>query len=735
MRVQLQTILNHAWAETSHDILYQPPNIKGFGTRQFEQIKERLAKIMNKYLLPAGYEFQKVQHDYERLLAGKELFDRGTLEALGSAKDNNERYERLQRIRKDLLPFYDDMPAVAPDVIRVAVDTLKSARGAPTAPIETPFGNFGGQGAEDVADQALQIIDDLRYVDVGQTFCILCDLYMTASSDEERKRILQSLEALARNDINVWRQVGFGVQKVLYDAIRALPQQERAALHAVIVTLCSLFLDTELQGTTWHFGSVSLYRGAVRASTSYGEFRRDVRGLLFEMYGQAASPGEKLQMIQALDTATRFPMDEARDDLIELVLDDTRAIAEFFSGRVDGEPFEIMQHLEHKLLYLCRRSKEMVEGRAEAVGAKSRALVAVIETFRDRVNSNARFVQFKTLVGFESVFPQEWDGDPMDIEGPEAYRATRITECARSVFPENADEWLAIIKLCAAVRSHDAATFPSFGEFLKQLAARSPDIMIGYLQKDEEALSNFLPGILAGLAESSRPEAAQSLMESWIDQGRHLAALAHYLHFTESTSADLVAKVGHKAIEVRDRMAAMGILGAIIARQLLLLVDGTLLPILRMLTDSADDRWVNGVWYLKTLRPFLESLSEQQSEVLLENMVLRSRMNGFCALSRASFQPSYGASSRIEWIERRRARPATVTDPSHSTCASWHNRLPASRNWPFRVSGPGTPMVITCSCTAAGDCCRTFSRLLRKGSRQNCSPWFDPATTRISTSC
>jgi len=42
--------------------------------------------------------------------------------------------------------------------------------------------------------------------------------------------------------------------------------------------------------------------------------------------------------------------------------------------------------------------------------------------------------------------------------------------------------------------------FPSFGEFLKQLAARSPDIMIGYLQKDEEALSNFLPGILAGLA-------------------------------------------------------------------------------------------------------------------------------------------------------------------------------------------------------------------------------------------
>ena len=154
----------------------------------------------------------------------------------------------------------------------------------------------------------------------------------------------------------------------------------------------------------------------------------------------------------------------------------------------------------------------------------------------------------------------------------------------------------------------------------------TPDIMIGYLQKDEEALINFLPGILAGLAESSRPEVAQSLMESWIDQGRHLAALAHYFHFAESTPPDLVAKVGHMAIEVRDRMAAMGILGAIIARQLLSLVDGTFLPILRMLTDSADDRWVNGAWYLRTLRPFLESLSEEQSNVVPENMVLRSRI-------------------------------------------------------------------------------------------------------------
>jgi ppGpp synthetase/RelA/SpoT-type nucleotidyltranferase len=110
--VQLQTILDHAWAETSHDIVYHPAPINDFGTEHLAGIKKRLEKIMNQYLRPAGYEFQMVQQDYERLLAGKEAIDRGTLEALGAAQDNNVRHEQLQRIRENLLPLYDDIPAV-----------------------------------------------------------------------------------------------------------------------------------------------------------------------------------------------------------------------------------------------------------------------------------------------------------------------------------------------------------------------------------------------------------------------------------------------------------------------------------------------------------------------------------------------------------------------------------------------------------------------------------------------
>jgi hypothetical protein len=52
---------------------------------------------MNTHLRPAGYEFQKAQDDYERLMSGKKLVDVGALDGLADCDDNNACYDVLER--------------------------------------------------------------------------------------------------------------------------------------------------------------------------------------------------------------------------------------------------------------------------------------------------------------------------------------------------------------------------------------------------------------------------------------------------------------------------------------------------------------------------------------------------------------------------------------------------------------------------------------------------------------
>jgi ppGpp synthetase/RelA/SpoT-type nucleotidyltranferase len=627
--VQIQTILDHAWAETTHDIVYHRQPLDGFGTSQFEQIKERTAKIMNKYLLPAGYEFQKVQHDFERLMQGKELFDRGTLEALEAAGNNNERYDYLHQIKDNLLPFYDDIPTVAPELIRVASSAIKKARTVATTPIETPFGQFNGSTLDQVVNAALEIIDQLCYVDIQATFRVLCDLYATADSSEERRRLLQSVESLARNDVEVWRQVGFGVQKVLLEEIEALGDSDKERLRSIVLQVCQQILNPEVTGTSWSFNAATLQRGAVSASDAYAEFRKKALALLFGMYRNARSAGEKMEIIHTLHEATRFPMSAGRGDaLVDLVLDDARAIVEFFAERTESEPPEIIQHLENQFLWLYRHNEGTVGSEpADGVSPNARALTGAIITFRERANSVERFVRFKTLVGFESVFPPEWEDDGMDIEGSAAYRATKLTEYVASITEGNADEWYEVVELCASIKSNDGAMFPSFTQFLTQLSARSPAIVLGYLNKNEELLRPFLPAILDGLEKSAQPDKAIELMDRWVEQGRQLAEMARHLRLAIDPNPDLTTRIAGKALLIKDSIATIEAVAVVIQKRMATVVDDVLVPGIRYLTSIGDTRWVHAIWFITELQPFLRTLSEGQSKSLLENLTLRKRLD------------------------------------------------------------------------------------------------------------
>ena len=133
--IQIQTILNHAWSETSHDITYKNQASEGFGSKARKSIEDRFNLIMDKYLLPAGYEFQRIQHDNERLRQGKELFDSDAIASLKAAEGNNERFDLLSSLKDYALPNYDDLPAIYGDLREPLIAVAKAARSSQVVPI------------------------------------------------------------------------------------------------------------------------------------------------------------------------------------------------------------------------------------------------------------------------------------------------------------------------------------------------------------------------------------------------------------------------------------------------------------------------------------------------------------------------------------------------------------------------------------------------------------------------
>lgn len=119
-----------------------------------------------------------------------------------------------------------------------------------------------------------------------------------------------------------------------------------------------------------------------------------------------------------------------------------------------------------------------------------------IIAFRDLINSAQGFKVYKTLVGFQSVFPPAWEDETFDIHVEEQYRSERISELVDSINAENSGEWLSILTRCAQTESDDLATFPSFGRFLEKFGKNKPEILFGYLDRLDARLAGFLPSML-----------------------------------------------------------------------------------------------------------------------------------------------------------------------------------------------------------------------------------------------
>lgn len=630
--IQVQTALNHAWAEMEH-VIYKnkTPAVKGFGKARMEAIKERMQKIMRDHLLPAGYEFQKIRDDLEHLAAGKELFDQDALKALAAAVDNNQRLDLLERFSTYVLSELDDVTAVQADIRNTVAGVIRASRTTPTQPIETPFGDMRGMTADHVFDKAMDIVDAIRYAApdaVQSTFDLQCELYRDATSDRQRKRLLQSAEHLAENEMTVWDKAGPIVQHILAERITGLAPEQTGPIRPVLLKILSELLKPEVTGTSSNYKTFTWSTRAANPSDALATIRARAIEALKGLIRSSNNDRERSEVFHTFDEATRMPhKGNYPDALLHLILRNTLEIVEFCTAEARHLSFEFLQNIEENFLWQYRRTREMPADaeRDPAVREVKARLSAAILRFRDAINEDQAFVTYKVLVGHESVFPPAWEDENFHHEGSDAYRKKEIEKFVEGIDKSNADRWYSVIKRCAETKSNDWATFPNFSHFLERLGAMRPEVALQYLEDAHGDLASIIPPLLTGL-ESSAADAARERVESWIERKEHLAQVLWYYRFTPTATVATVKNATAGAIETNNERAIAHALEVATARYKDLgpdLIEGVLLPGIDWLEANGYAHWFGGLLIVHGKESPFRHLTVEQAKHVLNLLVSR----------------------------------------------------------------------------------------------------------------
>jgi ppGpp synthetase/RelA/SpoT-type nucleotidyltranferase len=629
--LQVQTTLNHAWSEMEHDTIYKMPTLNGFGGALMQGIEKRMKKIMRDYLLPAGYEFQKVVDDFERLSNGKQLFDAGALRRLASCEDNNARYDLLRRSKEYVLPSYDDLGKVHAEVRAAVVAAVLQAYVTEPRPIETPFATLPGDSIETVLNVAADVLDYIRYFDVEGSFDGICTLFRLAPSDKVRTRLLDSAETLSEHQLDIWKQAGPVVQQRLAERIQKMSRDEIEPVRPIVMKVLAKILNAELKGTSSTYNALTLRRAAAVPSGALESTRKAVITVLKALFRDADSEDNRLAIVQTLAVAMQPAYRGSSDALLKTIFRDTADIVGFYIEVAPTQSYELLGHLEHTLLWQYRhKGKAQTDAQDPEAVALRATLVDRIFGFRDLINADRRFVIYKTLVGFESVFPPEWEGDSLDLEGREAYRRERIAELIGQLSEDTAEEWRSILVRCAQTESKDSATFISFDQFLEELGQSKPRILIAYLNPLDERLARFLPAMFGGLDRSDERQALHEQLRQWIASRRYLGQIIWFERFASAVDPDLLESALNAAKEIGDVAAVLKAIATAAARHGEVeggLLTRVFLPALKYLTDKRDTSWVNEASPRVNRNSLFADMAPEQVDFVLASLVDRSQVD------------------------------------------------------------------------------------------------------------
>jgi len=622
--IQVQTLLNHAWAETVHDIIYKRSETGEFGVRLMASIDDRLKNIMTEYLRPAGYEFQKVKRDYNKLIKGKEIIDSDIRASIDTAENNNILYELLERYRDYVLPNYSDYGQYADEIYEIILSSILKSKDLDIVDIETPYGSFGGKSYKDILSISLEILSCIRYLDIERTQSLFIHISSMLANRSEEEAFIDHVERFAGYNYEVLTRNGLYVQESLIRNLSKMKYEELVLLSRYVVPVCKAILQPSFEKTEWTHDQVTI--GAINLS---GDETLDIvrQGAIEILKRLYITKDESIRagIRDCFDVATRTPyMGNYSDELLNIILANSDEVVKIYIDDLPRQNYQEIQDCEVNIHFLYTRSVQVASDKGKPKHSKDIAnkLMSTIDEFRIRANSNDEYKKFKVLVGFNSVLNDDWNSEQWDYEQEDQFRKHKITEFVASIDEKNYADWVKIIAICAKADSSDLAQFEYFHIFLRLLASEKPDLTLRFLNEHEAGIEKFLVSILLGIADSGRLDVVDSVISDYLKSGKKLWECARLFVLYPNANRARLTELFEIAKKQDDVDTMIQVLSAVIIKTPVDKneISTLFIPIISELTSRGESNWVHQVWFRRESTKALELLDIDQSKNLLANL-------------------------------------------------------------------------------------------------------------------
>ncbi|GAA5072278.1 hypothetical protein [Lysobacter panacisoli] len=460
------------------------------------------------------------------------------------------------------------------------------------------------RSAETLVSLAIDVSKQIRYLHTEQVVDFMLELSRAESTEVQRKAE-QALEELAEFNLDIFyeRRQGASPQDRIVSHFAGLDDPSLTTNSSAVLRALAKVLSPSMEGHSWTYSSMTIRRGSIVSDGGVAEMRERAITLLKRMYMLDTSVEFRQKILRTMDVATRREHPADNSETSRMFDRDAISVLEFRRSLVTTEALPLVQTIEHQTYWdYYHAATAEIEFKALQV--------------RDELASHAEYQIYKQLIGFEGIFGT-WEKLRSSEEARD-YSDNRRRIAARQYVNEiddaTYDRWLSRILEFSKTRSNDLATFPVYYEFLESVGREKPRLALELVTQHEHIMSPFLIPLLRGLWTSEQTSDIESIVDRWIADGTHLAAIAKSLYKVGASRLATLEAVIARGVELDCRDAVLETVG--VASSLYAEGSGpaksVFMHALRELAKRGDARWISVVWFSDAFQLLVDAMTEPE---------------------------------------------------------------------------------------------------------------------------